>query len=284
MVSTGVNRESTPAAYHRRMHASSLRAAPGRLARAFLAWLASWWRVFHFGAKSLVMAASPAAYDRDTSSLMARQIYYTAWQILPGFTFVCALLCYVMIRSIILAANNYGLADYALHIVVRVLVLELIPMFVALFVALRSGAAINTKVALMHIRGDLAALQRAGDDPMRYQLVPRVVGSVVSVVALTVIGGSIALLLAYVAMYGFSPGGAHDYTRAIGQIFDLAVTLGLGLKALFFGLAVAVIPITASLDTPREMRYAPIAVLNGMVRLFMALALIEGASLAIKYI
>jgi hypothetical protein len=47
---------------------------------------------------------------------------------------------------------------------------------------------------------------------------------------------------------------------------------------------VAILPITASLEVPREMRYAPIAVLNGMVRLFLSLALIEGASLAFKYI
>ena len=31
------------------------------LGRALLGWLLSWWRVFHFGAKALVMAASPSA-------------------------------------------------------------------------------------------------------------------------------------------------------------------------------------------------------------------------------
>ena len=76
----------------------------------------------------------------------------------------------------------------------------------------------------------------------------------------------------------------QEYTRAIGQTFDPTVTLGLGLKALFFGLAVAVIPITASLEASREIRLAPIAVLNGMVRLFLTLTMIEGASLAAKYI
>lgn len=258
--------------------------APARLGRAFAAWAAGWWRVFHFGATALVMAASPSAYDRATSNLMARQVYFTAWQILPGFIAVCALLSYMVIRIVVLAAGNYGLAEYALNIAVRVQVLELIPMFVALFVALRSGAAINTEVVLMHIRGDLEALQCAGADPMRHELVPRVVGSAVSVVALTVIGGAMALVLAYVAMYGFSPGGMDDYADVIGSIFDLHITLGLGLKALFFGLAVAVIPITASLEVPREARFAPIAVLSGMVRLFLSLALIEGASLAVKYI
>ena len=251
---------------------------------AIAAWAAGWWRVFHFGATALVVACSPSAYDRATSNLMARQVYFTALQILPGFALVCALLSYVVIRIVILAAGSYGLADYALNIVVRVLVLELIPMFVALFVALRSGAAINTEVALMHIRGDLEALQRAGADPMRHELVPRVVGSAVSVFGLTVIGSSLALVIAYVAIYGFSPGGIDDFTEAVGAIFSLAVTLGLWLKAVFFGLAVAILPITASLEVPREMRYAPIAVLNGMVRLFLALALIEGASLAFKYI
>ncbi len=266
------------------MDGTSFHETPQKLGRAVLDWLLSWWRVFHFGARALVMAGSPSAYDSATAGLMARQVYFTAWQILPGFVLVCALLSYMVIRIVVLAAGSYGLAEYALNIVVRVLVLELIPLFVALFVALRSGAAINTEVALMHIRGDLEALQRAGADPMRHELVPRVIGSALSVVALTVIGGSISLVLAYIAMYGLTAGGAQDYTNVIGQVFDLGITLGLGLKALFFGLAVAVIPITASLDAPRNMRFAPIAVLNGMVRLFLSLALIQGASLAVKYI
>lgn len=266
------------------MDGTSFHDTPEKLGRALLDWLLSWWRVFHFGARALVMAASPSAYDRETGSLMARQIYYTAWQILPGFILVCAGLSYMVIRIVVVAASSYGLAGFALNIVVRVLVLELIPMFVALFVALRSGAAINTEVALMHIRGDLEALARAGADPMRHQLVPRVVGSAVSVVALTVIGGSIALAIAYVAMYGFSSDGAEAYTQTVGRVFNLAVTLGLGLKALFFGLAVAILPITSSLEAPREMRFAAVAVLNGMVRLFLSLALIEGVSLAMKYI
>src|SRR6478752_6786788 len=122
-------------AYDRRMEIPSFHDAPERAARTFAAWVASWWRVFHFGAKALVMAASPSAYDRATSNLMARQIYFTAWQILPGFLLVCAILSYMVIRIVIMAAVSYGLEDYALDLVVRVLMLELIPMFVALFVA-----------------------------------------------------------------------------------------------------------------------------------------------------
>jgi phospholipid/cholesterol/gamma-HCH transport system permease protein len=256
----------------------------GGLGTAFLGWCASWWRVFHFGALALVMAFSPATYDKENRSVTAKQIYFTAWQILPWFTLLSALLSVVLIRIVVVTALSYGLSQYALAMVVRVLVLELIPLFAALFVALRSGAAINTEVTLMHIRGDFDAQRRAGVDPLRRELVPRVIGSAVSVLALATVSGVIALLLAYVGIYGFSPWGIAGYTRTVGQVFDLQVTVGLALKTLLFGLAVAVIPITASLEAPREVRLAPVAVLRGMVRLFLVLVLLESASLAVKYI
>ncbi len=257
---------------------------PGEFGGAFLAWCASWWRVFHFGALALVMALSPATYDRENRSVTARQIYFTAWQVLPWFTLLSALLSMVLIRIVVVTAASYGLSQHALEMVVRVLVLELIPLFAALFVALRSGAAINTEVALMHIRGYFEAMRGAGTDPLRRELVPRVIGSAVSVVALAAVSGAIALVLAYIGVYGFSPWGLASYTRTVGLVFDLQVTFGLALKILLFGLAVAVIPIIASLETPREIRLAPVAVLRGMVRLFIVLMLIEGASLAVKYI
>lgn len=257
---------------------------PGELGAALLLWSASWWRVFHFGALALLMALSPATYDSQNRAVTARQIYFTAWQVLPWFTLLSALLSLMLIRIVVVTALSYGLSQYALEMVLRVLVLELIPLFAALFVALRSGAAINTEVALMHIRGDFDAMRRAGADPLRRELVPRVIGSAVSVVALTVVSGATALLLAYIGVYGFSPWGLAGYTRTIGQVFDLQVVAGLALKMLLFGVAVAVIPITASLDTPREVRLAPVAVLRGMVRLFLVLVLLQGASLAIKYV
>jgi len=258
--------------------------AQAELGTAFLQWAASWWRVFHFGALAMVMAFSPATYDKANREVTARQIYFTAWQVLPWFTLLSALISMVLIRIVVETARTYGLSQYALEMVVRMLVLELIPLSAALFVALRSGAAINTEVALMHIRGHFDDMRLRGLDPLRRELVPRVIGSAVSVVALAVVSGVVALLLTYLGVYGFSPWGIAGYTRTVGHVFDLEVTLGLGLKTLLFGLAVAVIPITTSLETPRLIRLAPVAVLRGMVRLFLVLVLLEGASLTVKYI
>ena len=54
----------------------------------------------------------------------------------------------------------------------------------------------------------------------------------------------VALVLAYVMVYGLSPWGVPGFTRSVGQVFDLAVSLGFILKVFLFSLAVAVVPTT----------------------------------------
>ena len=93
----------------------------------------------------------------------------------------------------------------------------------------------------------------------------------------------IALVLAYLTVYGLSPWGLPGYTRTVGQVFDLAVTLGFILKTVFFSLAVAVVPMAASLEAQRQPANLD-TVQPGAVRLFLVLLLIEAASLAVKYI
>ena len=69
-------------------------------------------------------------------------------KVLGSFTLACALLSYVLVRITIRAAADYGVAEYAQQLVMSVLVLELVPLAAALFVALRSGAAIATEASL----------------------------------------------------------------------------------------------------------------------------------------
>ena len=262
----------------------TLSAGANRLGSAFLAWVAGWRRVFFFGALALVMAFSRATYDPINRTAIARQIHLTTWQILPWFTLLSALISLVLIRIVVVTAVNYGLSQYALEMVVRVLVLELIPLVAALFVTLRSALAVNPSVSGINIPRNLDGLAADDTERIRDELVPRVIGYAFSVLTMAVVSSLVALVLAYLGVYGFSPWGLPGYTRTVGQIFDIAVTLGFLIKTLLFSLAVAVIPIAASLDTPRQTLDGAIPVQPGTVRLFMALVLVEGLSLTVKYV
>jgi hypothetical protein len=63
-----------------------------------------WLRAVHFSAAAVVTAFSPSAYDRQALGLAARQIHFSAWQALPGFTLACAVLSFVLIRIVVGAA------------------------------------------------------------------------------------------------------------------------------------------------------------------------------------
>lgn len=254
---------------------SSLHSRLGALGRAWIRSAASWWGVIHFGAIALVVALSPSTYDRANRAVIARHIYTSTWQVLLWFTVLCSLVSLVLIRIVVVTALSYGLSQYALEMVVRVLVLELIPLSAALFVVLRSGMA---------SRAELAARQEEGPGAMRSDLVPRMMATAFSVLTLAGVSSAVALVLAYTAVYGLSPWGLGEYTRVVGHVFSPSVTLAFAVKTLLFSLAVAVIPIATALQATREPAGEPMPVPQGTVRLFLVLVLIEGASLAIKYI
>lgn len=256
-----------------------------RRGAALLAWLRGWRRLGRFGATAIVEALTPATYNSATRSVVQKQIYFTAWQILPGFTLFAAVLSYVLIQIVVDTARDYGLAQHALEMSVRILVLEILPLLTALFVGLRSGAAINTEVALMIVHNEMKALEETGVDPMRFEFIPRVIGGVISVVALTAVASALALVLAYVAVYGFQFFSLPEFNRVVGNVFDPPAIALLWAKVFAFGLAVTVIPISEGLAAPADkLFFVPISVLRGMVRLFFVLMLVEVISLALKYI
>lgn len=251
---------------------------------ATLAWFRAWGRAALFGAAAAAAALSLSAYTPRTRALAMRQIYFNAWHILPGFTVFAALLGLVVCQITISLARDYGLAQFALELVFRAVVLELVPLLTAFYVALRSGAAIVTEVAMMRVSGELDALFDAHIDPYEREFVPRIAAAAVSVFALTIVSCTVVMLVAYLVTYGANISGFAEYSRTAARVFGPGPLAGLAVKCLAFGVSVAVIPIAAGLDATRDPESAPAAVMGGMVRLFVTLALIQLLSLGVKYV
>lgn len=251
--------------------------------RAFLAGVLSWWQLIHFGAIVLVMALSPSTYNRANRASTAQHIYASTWQVLPWFTLLAALLSLVLIRIVVVTALSYGLSQYALQMVVRVLVLELIPLSAALFVALRAGMTFNAGLNVSALQEPSGPLQRPSMERLRRELVPRVLATAFSVLTLAMVSSVVALVLAYLTVYGFTLWGLPGYTRTVGQVFDPAVTIGFLFKTVLFSLAVAVVPMAANLQSARPLSTNN-TVQPGAVRLLLVLLLIEATSLVVKYI
>lgn len=258
---------------------------PRLLGARIACYLRSWWYMIHLGAVALVMSFTPSTWNRANRLSTSRYIYASTWQVLPWFTVLTALIGLVVIRIVLVTARSYGLSQFALEMVVRVLVLELIPLSAAMFAALRSSMAFDA-AALGLARAGMPT-QVASDEAVRQlrrDLVPQVLANAFSVLSLAMTSGTIVLLLAYLNVYGLSPWGVPDYTRTVGRIFDPIVSIGFALKTILFGLAVALVPTAAILELQRYPRRLASNVQPGALRLLFVLLVIEAGSLAIKYI
>ena len=220
-----------------------LQLAPVGWTRTPLRWLIGWWEVALFGAKMLVLMLEPSSYRRGQHRVIYHWLFAATAPLLSGFVALSALLSLVIIRIVVVTADSYGLSQYALDVLVRTLVLELLPLLVALFVALRFTMPSGAQVAALRARGELIGRWRSGGDPARDELFPRVLAGMFAVVLLVLISGAMALVMTYLMIYGFTSWGLAAYTRDVGHVFNPAASLILGMKSFLFSLAVAILPI-----------------------------------------
>jgi phospholipid/cholesterol/gamma-HCH transport system permease protein len=250
------------------------------LGRHAARWLVGWWRIVHFGAVVGVMALSPGSYSRPQQTAIARHMVLDTAPVLVWFTLLSSLLSVVISRIVVVTALSYGLTQYALEMLVRVLVIEIIPLTAALFVAVRCTMPHGEELAAMRLRGELNRMRDRGLDPMRHEVLPRAVAGLFSVAMLSVLAGAVALVLAYLATYGFTLWALEGYTRTVGRVFSPTVVVVFLLKTLLFSLAVVLVPMGSALHDPTRSRMS--AEVRGLVRLFALVLLIEAASLAVN--
>ncbi len=264
--------------------ATTLSDSLARLARRVWSWLLGWWRIVHLAMLLLAMALSPASYDAAARRTLARQIYFGTAPTLLSFSVLTTLISLVLIRIVLVTALSYGLTQYALEMVVRVLVLELIPLTAALFAALRCTIPQSVEIAALRRSGRWDALVRDGIDPLRHEVLPRVSAGMFCALLLAAVSCVVTLVVAYLSVYGFTGSGFAAYTHTVGKVFNPAVSLVFVLKILFLANAVALMPVAAALDDTRQPRQrATSAELQGLVRMFLVILLIEAASLVGNY-
>jgi phospholipid/cholesterol/gamma-HCH transport system permease protein len=164
----------------------------GHTSMAPVRWAAAWARITFFGSVMVVRAFSRKSYGPQTRYNLARHVYVDTAPILGWFTVLISLFTAIITRIVIVTSASYGLSQYALEMVVRVLVIELIPLTAALFVALRctipSGAALVEMRRIGHFR----ALRRQRLDPIAVEVLPRLLAGIFSSITLAALSCVVA--------------------------------------------------------------------------------------------
>lgn len=231
---------------------------------------------------SLMLA--PSSYRKGHRAVMARHLYQGTAPMLPWFILLVAMVSLVLIHIVVATAASYGLSRYALETVIRVLVLELIPLVSALFVAV--NVTLPGGVALYRRRVREVSISPGGPvgEGLHAEAVARVLAGLFAVVTLAVVSCLVSLVLTYLVVHGPNPAAFDGFTRKVGQVFNPSVSLIFVLKTFFFSLAVSFIPVLSGLNTlPSSGRRSELPEVQGLLRMFLLILLIELVSLVGNY-
>ena len=215
-------------------------------------------------------------------TVLIKQIYFTAVGILPLFIVMSVIFGTIIIGVVISLATQYGLQDSIGSIIVSFVVDEFAPFFTALLISLRSSTAVNTEIATMKVNHELETLKIYNIDLISYLFIPRIISGIVSVTSLATLFAIIMLASGYIFAFFYMGMDLHSYKilllNAI-EVKDLVVLLG---KGIAFGFVTMMIPIYSGLNAFDSYTAIPISVLNGMVKLFISIFIIEVASLLLQ--
>jgi phospholipid/cholesterol/gamma-HCH transport system permease protein len=170
-------------------------------------------RPFLEAAERLITAFTPSAWTPDIRRQAMRRLWAEARQILPRFVLLSGLLSLAIVHIVLTTSDNYGLSGFALATVMRLLVVELLPLLAAVNVALTP--------------------------PVRGAGAPQVISRCLLVIIMATLSSTVALAIAYLGMYGLTPWGLGIYTHTVGQVFEPVVLIALAMKTLLFAMTVA---------------------------------------------
>ncbi len=251
---------------------------------ATLRFLNIFYESFYFTYQCLIKLFKKNAYNSATKDILVKQIYFTSVEILPLLVLIGTLFGGIITALIVNLAFEYGLKDHIGTLLINIIVNEFAPLATVVIIALRSGAAISTEIAVMKVSNELNTLKAFDINIIEYLFLPRIISGIISVVLLSFVLGIIMLFSGYLYLLFFFETGLDLYLRTIVHTIDLNDFALLFIKSIFFGFFVTLIPIYSGLKTTMSYTGIPISVSAGMLRIIVTITSIEVASLLIIYL
>ena len=175
---------------------------------------------------------------RAVRDVLLKQIYFTGFETLSLIAIVALILGFVVVTQSFNILPKLGEERFVGEIMVWVVVRELGPIFAAILVIARSGAAIASEIGAMKISREILSLEAMGIDPMRYLVMPRVIGTAVSVFVLTFYFVAVSVLGGYM-LAGFGRRiSLSVYLSSVMEAMGPVELLLTPVKGILFGLII----------------------------------------------
>ena len=206
------------------------------------------------------------------------QTFFTGVEIFPILFIVATLFGAVVIVEVMTLMGKMGFDDVVGSLVVVVIIRELGPILTAFLIAGRSGSSLTTYVGSMVINSEVDALATMGVDPIRYLVMPGLIGGSIATLIMTIFFSGSAIgagfLITKVAI--FLSGNAlnlqltWDYlSNEILKALTIMDFVLIVLKPLVFGCIITINACYQALDIAHDVRQVPKATSRSVIKSFL---------------
>jgi phospholipid/cholesterol/gamma-HCH transport system permease protein len=241
-------------------------------------------KAIKFAFHCLLHIFSPKSYNHAMKSVLIKQIYFTAVEVLPLFITMAIVFGSIIIGVVISLSYEYSLQEQIGSILITFAIDEFSPFFTALLISLRSATAVNTEISVMKVNNELNTLKEYEIDIIDYLFIPRILSGIISVTFLSILFSIIMLSSGYLYTLFYVGMDLHTYKYLLLNALEVKDLVILLIKGVSFGFFIMIIPIYSGMKTQKSYTSIPISALSGMVILFIAIIFIEVLSLIIQFL
>ena len=212
-----------------------------------------------------------------------QQVYFTGLEALPFLGLLALLLGSTVIVQSLPQLQGVGALALIGKILVISIVRELGPLIAAMVVITRSGTAMAAQMATNRVTGEVEALEAMGVDIVRYLVVPRVLGCMISLFCMILFFDAIALFGGFLVASAQLTMPFEIYLKYIFESIaplDLYISL---CKSLLFGLVIALFSCYHGLRAQRASYEVPQVARSGVVQSMFFVFVTSAATSAFFY-
>lgn len=216
-------------------------------------------------------------FKADTKNIII-QAYFTGVEIFPILVIVATLFGAVVIVEVMTLMGKMGFDDVMGSIMVVVIIRELGPILTAFLIAGRSGASLSTFIGSMVINSEVDALATMGVNPIRYLVMPGLIGGTIATFAMTIIFSATAIGCGFLAiksiilltgnMFHLQLTWAYLSTEILSAL-SLTDFVLIILKPLVFGSIITTNACYQALNIQHDFRQVPKATARSVIKSFL---------------
>ena len=216
------------------------------------------------------------SFKTDSRNIIL-QTFFTGVEIFPILFVVATLFGTVVIIEVITMMGKMGFSDVVGGLMVVVIIRELGPILTAFLIAGRSGSSLTTYIGGMVINSEVDALATMGVDPIRYLVMPGLIGGAIATFIMNIVFATSAICVGFlttkaaIALTGnaFNIQLTWDYlSTEILNAITFTDFIFIILKPLVFGCIITTNACYQAMNIPRDIRQVPKATGKSVIKSF----------------